>query len=120
MRILHLVSYPLFSGPVPTTLGLALAQRDLGHTVWLAYDTRRGNFDGFEEAAEPHIKPHNLAPPISMTLSAKASPMQQWRDAKALRRWLRAGEVDVVHAHLSHDHALMALARAPHPARVRT
>ena len=56
MRILHLVSYSLFSGPVPSTLGLALAQREAGHEVWLGHDTKRGRINDFEESADPWIE----------------------------------------------------------------
>ncbi|MCK5688216.1 glycosyl transferase family 1, partial [Myxococcota bacterium] len=56
LRIAHLVSYPIYSGPLPPTLGLAKAQRELGHQVYLAYDTKRGAFNEYEEAAEPWLK----------------------------------------------------------------
>lgn len=120
MRILHLVSYPLYSGPVPSTLGLALAQRARGHTVWLGFDTRRGNFNGFEEAAAPHVLRHQMAPPVPLVLSSKASWLQQWRDARTLHRWMGSGEVDVLHTHMSHDHTLAAISRSQRTARVRT
>lgn len=111
--IVHVVSYPLFSGPLPQTLNLALAQRDQGHRVYLAYDTKRGQvaINGFEQAAAPQIDPHSLAPPgAELYLSAKSTPLQLWRDRQTLRRLVRDGKVDVVHSHLSHDHAMVALA----------
>lgn len=122
MRILHLVSYPLFSGPLPGTLALALAQRRLGHTVWLACDSRRGNFDGFEEAAEPHLRRTHLSPPLPrpLTLSTHASLSQHWADYRALRGLLRPSQLDVVHVHLSHDHALGALCKSAKVPLVRT
>jgi len=120
VRILHLVSYPLYSGPLPQTLGLALAQRRLGHRVWLAYDRKRGAFNQYEEAAAPHVETTGLEPTATFTLSTKSSPRQYLRDLLALRRLVRAGEVDVVHVHLSHDHGLAALAGRGRAARVRT
>ncbi|HET6346961.1 MAG TPA: glycosyltransferase, partial [Myxococcota bacterium] len=120
MRILHLVSYSLYSGPVPSTVGLAMAQRALGHTVWLAYDTKRGNFNDFEEAAAPRLRGAQLAPPLPLSLSAKSSPRELWRDWRTLRGFLGANGADVVHTHLSHDHALVALAGASGVRRVRT
>jgi L-malate glycosyltransferase len=121
VRILHLVSYSIFSGPVPPTLGLALAQRRAGHTVWLACDTKRGNFDGFEEPAVPRLASFELAPPVRLTLSTKSTPLEVGRDLVALRRFVRRAAIDVVHAHMSHDH-LLALTALPTegPAQVRT
>ncbi len=51
MRILHLVAYSLWSGPMPAVAGLAKAQRRLGHDVSLWYDTKRGIMQGYEEEA---------------------------------------------------------------------
>ena len=39
---------------------LALAQRELGHTVSLAYDRKRGAFNDYEEAAEGAYNAHFL------------------------------------------------------------
>lgn len=111
MRILHLVSYSLYSGPLPPTLGLARAQRALGHDVWLAYDVKRGKFNPFEEDARPHLDGAGLRPPVPLTMSAKSSLPELWRDRAALSSLFARGGVDVVHAHLSHDHMLAALAR---------
>jgi glycosyltransferase involved in cell wall biosynthesis len=120
VRILHLVAYPLYSGPLPQTLGLALAQRRLGHRVWLAFDRKRGAFNQFEEAAAPHLEGTGLDPPARLTLSTKSSPLEYLRDLTALRKLVRSGEVDVVHVHLSHDHGLASLAGPGRAARVRT
>lgn len=122
MRILHLLSYPLYSGPLPGTLALAIAQRRLGHTVWLAADSQRGNFDGFEEAAEPHLDGAQLSPPLSkpLALSTRASMRQHWADIRALRQFLRPNRVQIVHTHLSHDHVLAALCRSARVPLVRT
>lgn len=125
MRILHLVSYSLFSGPLPPTLALALAQRRAGHSVWVAIDTRRGGTNGYEEAGLPHVREADLVPLWPFTLSTHASLRQLWQDAATLRGvWCR-GDIDVVHAHMSHDHALMAFAGRGKdpvnaPLRVRT
>jgi glycosyltransferase involved in cell wall biosynthesis len=109
VRIVHLISYPLYSGPVPPTVGLAAAQRQQGHQVWLAVDAKRGAFNEFEEAAVPRVKPLGLEPPAGLTLSTKSTPLEVLRDLSTLRRSLTGGGVDVVHAHMSHDHCLAAL-----------
>ncbi len=122
MRILHLVSYSLYSGPLPPTVGLALAERRAGHEVWLAYDTKRGGFSPHEEAAAPRLLGLKLEPPWSFAMSAKSSLRELWRDRATLRELMRRELVDVVHVHLSHDHLLAALAlpRASGPKLVRT
>lgn len=122
MRILHLVSYSLYSGPMPSTLGLALAQRQLGHQVWLAMDRKRGAFNDYEEAAWPRFEGLGLAPPTPLTLSAKSSVKELWRDYRHLRQLLCTDPPDVLHMHLSHDHTLASLAMPkPSPVvRVRT
>lgn len=109
MRILHLVSYSLYSGPLPCTLGLALAQRKLGHDVWLAYDKKRGAFNNFEEAAAPRIEPFGLSPLFPLVLSAKSNLVELFLDYRSLHKNIEREKIDVVHAHLSHDHTLAAL-----------
>ncbi len=99
---------------MPGTLALALAQRAVGHEVFLAYDTKRGAFNDYEEAAAPWVEPHRLQPPVAFTLSAKSSVWEYLRDGWRLRRLLRHGDIDVLHLHLSHDHGLAALAGIPH------
>ncbi len=116
---MHLVSYGVYSGPLPSTVGLALAQRALGHTVFVAYDRKPNRFRVYhEEPAAARLEPLALNPPAALTCSFKASPLELWRDVWALRRL--ALELDVVHAHLSHDHTLMALMGKAPVKRVRT
>lgn len=107
LKILHLLSYHLYTGPAEPVLRLARAQREAGHTVALAFDTlRRG--DLAERAAEFGV-------PLDerFGLSVKAGAIVNMRDLLALKRLWREGEVDVLHCHRSHDHTLAALARTP-------
>lgn len=110
MRILHLVSYSLFSGPLPGTLGLALAQRKLGHEVFLAYDRKRGAFNSYEEAAAPRVESYALNPSVPLVMSAKSTPYELIFDAVNLREFVKDGQINIVHVHLSHDHLLARLA----------
>ncbi|MBT6434120.1 MAG: glycosyltransferase family 4 protein [Deltaproteobacteria bacterium] len=109
MRIFHLVSYSLYSGPLPSTLRLACAQRELGHDVWLAHDTKRGSFNSFEESGDPQVAAAAIAPPGKLTLSTKSSPIEVLRDVRTLKKLLKQ-EVDVLHVHMSHDHTLASFA----------
>ena len=111
MRIFHLVSYSLYSGPLPSTLRLACAQRELGHDVWLAHDTKRGGFNSFEESGDPQVAAAKIAPPHKLTLSTKSSPVSVLRDVRTLKRLLKQ-DVDVLHVHMSHDHTLASFACA--------
>lgn len=102
------------------TVALALAQRRLGHTVWLGIDTRRGNFNGYEEAALPRVTAAGLLPPVPLTLSTRAPLRTMLKDLQQLRTFC-AAQVDVVHAHFSHDHVLMTFVRpASRLRRIRT
>jgi glycosyltransferase involved in cell wall biosynthesis len=120
MRILHLVAYPLYSGPLPPTLGLATAQRAAGHTVWLTHDRLRGNFNGYEEAATPYVMAADLMPPVALQLSSRATVLQTLRCLRQLRAFCHRAQVDVVHCHMSHDHLLMAYLQLPGVTLVRT
>ena len=111
LNILHLVSYSLYSGPVSPTLGLALQQHRAGHQVSIACDTKRGNFDGFEEPALPRLEASGLLADIGLTLSTKSSPLQLMRDVARLRARFTLGDLDILHVHMSHDHTLATVAR---------
>ena len=109
MRIFHLVSYSLYSGPLPSTLRLACAQRELGHDVWMAHDTKRGGFNSFEESGDPQMEAAEIAPPAKLTLSTKSSQIEVLRDVRTLKKLLKE-DVDVLHVHMSHDHTLASFA----------
>ncbi|MEO0811442.1 MAG: glycosyltransferase family 4 protein, partial [Myxococcota bacterium] len=111
LHILHLLAYPLYSGPVAPTLGLARQQAKDGHRVSIACDTKRGNFDGYEEAALPRLSASGLHADLGLCLSTKSTPIELMRDVARLRATLKGGEVDVVHVHMSHDHSLALVAR---------
>jgi len=105
LSILHLHSYHLYTGAAEPLLNLIRAERARGHDSRLAVETVRPG-DVIERAQA-------LGVPIDprFALSVKASPLLHLRDVLALKRVYREGEVDIVHAHGSHDHTLAALAR---------
>ena len=101
MRILHLLASPFWSGPAENVALLAQAQREAGHEVTVAVDRKRKDVEA-EEPAVPRFEALGLLDEGGLELSVKSSPWAMWRD---LRR-LRTRNVDVIHAHFSHDHLL--------------
>jgi glycosyltransferase involved in cell wall biosynthesis len=113
LRLLHLVSNPWWTGSAAPALELAAALRARGH------DVRFGCVRG--DALEGKAREAGLAPVDGLGLERTARPWALARDVRALRRLVREHRIEVVHAHLTHDHWLAALAVAGSPARlVRT
>jgi glycosyltransferase involved in cell wall biosynthesis len=106
LRILHLLASPVFSGPAENVLELALAQRALGHQVTVAVERKRRGLNS-EEPAVPRFEAHGILDGEDLELSTHSSPPAMLHDAVRLRR----REVEVVHAHFSHDHWLAFLGR---------
>ncbi len=106
MRILHLLSSPVWSGPAEPVALLAEAQRSLGHAVSVAIDSTRVG-TGTEEPAAPRFEALGLLDSQGLRLSTRDGAAGVWRDA----RLLGTLEADVVHAHFSHDHWVAALSR---------
>jgi glycosyltransferase involved in cell wall biosynthesis len=106
VRILHLLSSPVWSGPAEPVALLAEAQRALGHAVSVAIDsTRTGT--GSEEPAAPRLGALGSLDSRGLRLSTRDGAAGVWRDARRLRTL----EADVVHTHFSHDHWVTALSR---------
>jgi L-malate glycosyltransferase len=104
VNVLHLLSSPVWSGPAEPVSLLADAQRALGHAVSVAIDSTRPG-TGSEEPAGPHLEALGLRDGRGLRLCTRDGPSGLWRDARRLGRL----ELDVVHAHFSHDHWVAAL-----------
>jgi glycosyltransferase involved in cell wall biosynthesis len=112
VKILHLLSYHLVTGPAEPVMALIAAQRAAGHDSQLACDTvREGDLVEAARSANIPLEPR-------FALCAKSGPILLMRDVLAFKRLYREGQVDVVHSHRSHDHTLAALAR-PRKTKVR-
>lgn len=102
MRVLHLCAIPQLTGAAEPMLDLVRAQRALGATVDLHIDTKRsGNLRKLLSDAGETV-------PRELVLSTKAGGVAAVRDTWRISRMV--GRYDVVHVHLSHDHALAAVA----------
>jgi L-malate glycosyltransferase len=106
MRILHLLSSPVFSGPAEAVALLAAAQRRAGATVAVAVDSTRPG-TGTEEPAAPRFEALGLLDRRGLALSTRGGPLQLLADARRLHRTPQ----DVVHCHTSHDHWVAWLGR---------
>jgi len=115
MRILHLLATPYWSGPAESVALLARAQREQGHKVTIAVDRKRTRAPA-EEPIAPRLERLGLLDGGGLVLSVKASPMESLADVRLLHR----RELDVVHAHLSHDHFLARLGRPKDAILVRS
>jgi L-malate glycosyltransferase len=113
LRLLHTVANRWWTGSADPALDLARALRDRGHRV--SFACIRG------DALEAHATAAMLPPVAGLSLERTARPWVLVRDVRALRRLAREGRIQVVHAHLTHDHWLAAMALRGLPARlVRT
>lgn len=112
MKILHLLASPYDSGPAEAVVGLALAQRALGHQVSVAVDVTRTHAPS-EALLAPRLVAEGLLDDGGLQLSVKSPP---WGGAADVAR-LRRRTLDVVHAHFSHDHLVAWLGR-PRGARL--
>jgi len=102
VRILELLSSPVWTGPAEPVASLARELSLRGHAVELAVDTRR------QGDLRERLGAMGLAVRGDLALSTKAGPLVFAADVARLRR--AAAEKDVVHANFSHDHALALLA----------
>jgi glycosyltransferase involved in cell wall biosynthesis len=106
MRILHLIASPVWSGPAEPVALLAAAQRALGHEVKIAIDRKRGSVAS-EELLLPQLQQIGLLDEGGLELSVKSGPLAILRDVANLRK----RQVDVVHAHFTHDHFIARVGR---------
>lgn len=115
LRILHLLASPAWSGPAENVALLALAQREAGHTVHVAVDTKRERPPN-EEPIVPRLAALGLLDAGGLELSVKSTPLGMLRDVRALRR----RSLEVVHAHFTHDHLIARFGSPKGAVLVRT
>lgn len=110
-----MLSSPAFSGPAENVAVLASAQAALGHEVSVAVDRKRAHPTS-EEPAAPRLRALGLLDERGLELSTHSSPWGVARDLARLRRL----DVEVIHAHFSHDHWLARLSRPSGAVLVRS
>ncbi len=113
LRILHVVANRWWTGSADPALDLARSLKGRGHTVWFA--CVRG------DVLEAHVRAAGVNLVEELSLERTARPSWLASQIGALRRVVQDREIDVVHAHQTHDHWLAALGRRGTAARlVRT
>lgn len=110
MRILELLSSPVWTGPAEPMTSVARWLSGRGHHVEVEVDGRRDGDLRERLAAE------GFPPRILLALSTKAGAVEFVRDLGRLRRVARG--FDVIHANFSHDHVLAVLSVARKATRV--
>lgn len=105
MKILHLYSDWRWTGPAEPALQACLSLQQRGHEVLIAC-RRQPAGSKVNESVEQKIQPHGLAYTTRFGLDRYWGIRDSVRDLVALPRFMRREGFDVVHTHLSHDHAL--------------
>ena len=103
LTILHLAANRWWTGSADPTLRLCAGLRERGHRVLLGI-VPGDRFEAMARAAGIELVP-------GVRLDTRAPPWALLRDARRLRRLVRAERVDVLHTHHSHDHWLALLVR---------
>lgn len=117
MRVLHLFSNYKWTGPAEPAVELVRRLRGLGHEADLAISAYRKGGDRSSLLEEARAR--GVEPIVRFELRKHFSPVPNLRDARALGRYLDEKRPDVVHAHLSNDHLVAAIAlRGGHRARL--
>jgi glycosyltransferase involved in cell wall biosynthesis len=98
LRVLHLAANRWWTGSADPIIRLVVGLRARGHHVRLGVTPG----DRFEAKA----REAGLAPIEGLSLRARAAPLPLARDVRRLRALVTAEDIDIVHAHHSHDHWL--------------
>ncbi len=98
MRVLELLSSPVWSGPAEPMASVAGELVRRGHLVEVAVDGRRPG------DLRERLRARGLPVREDLALTTHGGPLAFLRDARRLRGL--AGAFDVLHANFSHDHGL--------------
>ncbi|MFT5127983.1 MAG: glycosyltransferase involved in cell wall biosynthesis [Rhodothermales bacterium] len=106
MRILHLYSDWKWTGPAEPALQMCKSLEDRGHDVLIAYCTAP---IAEAETMAIKVKEYGVQGTEQFALDRHIPPLKTLRDTVTLPRFISRKKFDVVHMHLSHDHAFGAI-----------
>jgi len=106
MKILHLYSDWKWTGPAEPTLQACLSLQERGHDVLIAF---RKPQQEYNESVELKVQEMGLKGATQFALDRYVHPVATLSDLIKLPRFIKREKFDLVHAHLSHDHAIGAL-----------
>ena len=106
MRVLHLLSDWKWTGPAEPVVSLCEALSGQGLAVTLAY--RKTPIEFPERTVEKEVIKRNIPGFDGFRLNRYFSPSDWMFDLKKIRGFVDERGVDIVHTHLSHDHAIAA------------
>ena len=113
IRVLHVVANRWWTGSADPALDLARALKKRGHTVWFACVPG--------DVLETQVRTTGVELVDGLCLERTTRPWRLAAQIRGLGRVLRELEIDLVHAHQTHDHWVAALGRRGTGARlVRT
>lgn len=106
MKILHIISDWKWTGPAEPVVNLCRELQDRGHNVTLAIADVHGDNHPIlkENAIKGGVK---LFEGLHMRRRIKPATL---RDVQILKKYVKEEQFDIVHCHLTHDHALSAFA----------
>jgi glycosyltransferase involved in cell wall biosynthesis len=107
LRVLHLYSDRRWTGPAEPVVNLCLALRARGIDARLAC---RAAQPGAPQSIEASARERGLEPLTRFRLNRYFNLLDNLADLRAIRAYVRAERIDLLHVHLSHDHLLGAAA----------
>ena len=121
MRCLHLLSDWKWTGPAEPVVSLCESLKSLGVDVVLAF--RKAPADFRERTVGKEARKRASPCWEGFRLNRYFSPRDWLFDVRAIYRFAADRKIDIIHAHLTHDHALAAASlfgRRRRPLLVRT
>ncbi len=116
MKCLHLLSDWKWTGPAEPVVSLCESLKNLGIDVSLAF--RKAPADFRERTVEKEARKRDVPCCEAFRLNRYFSPRDWLFDFRAIYRYAVERKIDVVHAHLTHDHTLAATSLFGRPRRV--
>lgn len=107
MRVLHLFSDWKWTGPAEPVVNLCRELQAVGIEVLLAC---RRPMEGYPVSIEGRAKERGVKVTTAFHLNRYLDPKETLQDFYSLPGFLKKGKFEIVHSHLSHDHALGAWA----------